>query len=96
MAEFGDDGFWDQGPYPEDWNQPQRDFWDAEPNTYHGYYDEPEWESLQEAFHFGWIETGMSKEDHEAWREEYYELSGTTEDSFDWEAFHDYLAEIGS
>ncbi len=91
MADITD--FFEHGPYREGWDKNERDFWDAEPNTYRELYDAQEWHDLQEAFQMGWIETGMSKEDHAQWREQFYDISGVEPQSFDWEAFREYWAE---
>lgn len=94
MADFGSEG---QGPYPESWSDEARHFWDSEPMNYRELYDSrEEWEDLQDAFDKGWIETGISYEEHEAARQDYYDLSGTHESSFDWDAFREYLQSIGS
>lgn len=86
---------WDNhGPYPEHWTQSQRDLWDSEPQTYRQFYTADEWEQLQEAFDYGWFHhrEGMSKEEHEQWRQRFYDISGVTESSFDWEEFRAYIA----
>lgn len=92
MADFGMGG---HGPYPDDWSQAARDFWDNEPNTYRELYDDSrEFEQLQNAFDQGWIATGISKEEHEQGRQEFYAISGTQESSFDWEAFREFILSI--
>lgn len=91
MADF------ERGPYPEDWSQAAKDFWDGEPNTYRDLYDSAEeWQDLQEAFDRGWVQTGISRDEHEQGRQDFYEISGTQESSFDWDAFREYLHSIGS
>lgn len=80
------------GPYPDDWSQDVRDFWDAEPNTVRDFYSESEWDSLQENFYNGFV-AGQDEvtpdERHEA-REAFFNEAGITHDSFDWDEFRDY------
>lgn len=90
------DGPDDHSPYRKGWGQCERDFWDNEPNTYRELYEPEEWKDLQTAFHFGWIHTGMSKAEHEEWRQQFYNISGVAPSSFDWNAFREYLMCIGS
>ena len=89
MSEFG----FTHEPYRDGWGENERDLWDTEPNTYRELYSADEWEQLQEAFHNGWLETDMSKEQHEQWREMFYDISGVEPQSFDWEAYREYWAE---
>lgn len=91
MADFGSEG---QGPYPESWSQNARNLWDSEPQTYRELYDsDEEWQDLQDAFDIGWIQVGISRDEHEAGRQTFYEISGTQESSFDWAAFREFLRE---
>jgi hypothetical protein len=85
------------GPYRKGWGALEKRFWDTEPNTYRQLYSsEDEWLRLQTAFHEGWIASDMSFHQHEAARQRYYRISGTTSASFDWEAFREYWAQRGS
>lgn len=61
-------------------------------------FDENLWGKVQEAFEFGWlsIRDGHDKEWHVNWREQFYELTGTTAAIFNWSAYREYLAERGS
>lgn len=93
MADFGLGG---HGPYPDDWSDAAREFWDSEPNTYRELYDSREFEILQNAFDVGWIQTGITFEEHEAGRQDFYDMAGIVPESFDWEAFREYLHSIGS
>lgn len=106
MADFGTGG---HGPYPDDWSDAAREFWDSEPANFRELYSLPEWEALQEAFEGGWLATPnkpyrfsvsndyyMTKQWHDEYRQDYYEISGTVESSFDWEGYREYLHSIGS
>lgn len=92
MASF----FNEPNTYPKDWTPRQRQFFDEEPNNYRGLYSADEWPELQDGFQKGWLDTGISKEEHELGRRKWFETSGVTEDSFDWEAYRGYLRDIGS
>lgn len=77
--------------YPDHWSQAERNIFDTEPNTLRALYDQDEWDELQDAFYDGWLETGLSKEEHQAARERFYAVSGVVESSFDWEAWRRYI-----
>lgn len=67
--------------------------------TYRNFYDsDAEFEQAQNAFDIGWIQFGehLTYDDHEQARQEFFELAGVDESSFDWEAFREYLHSIGS
>lgn len=82
--------------YPKKWSPRAREFFDEEPNTYRGLYSQEEWDDLQDAFYRGWIVTGISKPEHEQGRQDFYDISGVTEASFDWEAFRRFITDIGT
>lgn len=86
----------EHGPYPDDWSPAARDFWDEAPMTEREFYNDSQWDDLQDAFERGWLHTGMTHDEHEAARQEFYDLAEITEDSFDWDAFREYLHSIGS
>lgn len=91
MADFGADG---HGPYPDSWSDNAIRLWESEPQTYREYYDsDEEWQDLQAAFDLGWIVVGISREEHETGRQQFYDISGTQESSFDWAAFREFLRE---
>lgn len=87
--------------YLDGWGEPERHLWDTEPANFHELYpDDAEWTRLQEVFDTGWVwerdGDNPSKEERDAAREEYFDLTGTLESSFDWEAYREYLTEKGS
>lgn len=98
VAKFGDQ----YGPYRSDWGRKEKKFFDSEPNNFRELYTANEWLEVQEAFTEGWVavewNTGerITREEHEAARQRYYDLTGTAESSFDWEYFREYLHSIGS
>lgn len=98
MADFGSQ----YGPYPEQWGNIQKRFFDSEPNTFRELYSGKEWGQLTNNFNKGWIQTHnssgrkLSKREHEAARQRFYRLSGVQESSFDWEAYREYLQAVGS
>lgn len=87
MADLGD-----ANDYPSYWEPHERAFFDEEPNNYKELYTDAEWEDLQDAFYTGWLERDLSHEERQAARDEWYDLSGVLPESFDWEAYREYLA----
>lgn len=90
---------YDDDRYPDDWGESQREFWDSQPTANPIYYeDSNEWERAQEAFQQGWMDdqrkdehSGVDWSDILAAREEYYEISGTDSEDFDWEAWREFM-----
>lgn len=105
MASFSDE----HGPYPDHWTEAARSLWDNEPLTYRGYemsdgtyvevYNDEEWAQLQESFERGWmVETtegplSLSPEERFDARSDYFALTTTDAEGFDWDSYRDYLAE---
>lgn len=89
--------FWDTPQsYPKSWGPQERDFFDREPNTFRGLYDsKSEFSSVQRVFNKGWI-ARTSRRARDNARDSFYELTGTLKSSFDWEAYREYLAAVGS
>jgi len=87
--------------YRDGWGEAERNLWDLEPGAYRELYpDEIEWDRLQEVFEIGWFYDrdgyNPSPDERNAAREEFWDITGTVPESFDWEAYRDYLAEKGS
>lgn len=104
MAEFYDDWFHQQGdiygPYQDlPWGPAEQHFWTltaaSDPRDYDAM---SEFNVVEQAFYGGWMDnwSGMSYEEHEEWRQVFYELTGLSDEDFDWDAFRDYLAEYDS
>lgn len=99
---------WDNAnaTYPEHWGPLERQLWNSEPQTYRDAYTDQEYTQLQEAFEHGWLTTrnhsnkdfreNISKDEREAWRERFYDITGVVAGSFDWSGFREYLIEVGS
>lgn len=97
MAIFGSQ----YGPYPEEWGPEQIRFFNSESGTFRELYEsQEEWEDVQDAFGRGWLffreedGTRMTREDHEYARQEFFQLSGMSESSFDWEGYREYLEQV--
>lgn len=97
-----------RGPYPDHWGEEEIRLWDSEPQTYRGLYDnDREYADLQAAFDTGWVvrtiddngyasRRSYSADERNDAREQFYNISGTVPSSFDWDAYRDYLTEVGS
>lgn len=91
MADLGD-----ANTYPDDWQPHEIDFFNAEPNNYRELYSAREWDELQDSFYTGWLENGISPTEHDEARERWYDLSGVLKESFDWQAYREYIDAYGS
>lgn len=91
MADFE----FEHGPYPDDWGEHERHFWDGVPNTFSELHSEVEWGRMQDSFQAGWLEANIDPDQRAAAREDFYEEAGLDPSSFDWQEFRDYLEAIG-
>lgn len=92
------------GPYPEEWGPEQIRFFNSESGTFRELYEsQEEWEDVQDAFGRGWLffkdptrDDGhrLTKSEHEEARQEFFQLSGMSESSFDWEGYREYLEQV--
>lgn len=91
MAAFGNNQ-----SYPDDWDDDAREFWDSEPGTFREYYENDlDYERAQNAFDRAFIWHGHhDKEYYEQARREFYSVSGLTDETFDWEAYREYIMGI--
>lgn len=82
---FGD------GPYPENWNEPEQILWDRQMDGYI-FENEDNFSRLQDLMEKGWMDGEISTEDRNYYREEF--LDEAYFDSFDWGAFQEYYDSI--
>lgn len=93
--------------YPDSWGSREIQLWESEPQTFRGFYTDAEYADLQNTFEHGWLRTqnhtnpalqsNQDKPERDAWRQRFYDLTGgMLPASFDWSAYREYLAEVGS